>query len=107
MFLQAHRILRGVVLGLMFLLAAAASCSCDRYDPDPYDDIPPVVTVDFNYVVPHGVNLRRSLQAGNRLQAPSSSHSSQVTMVGVELLTNPAVSVLLQNAPRAVRPLRC
>lgn len=55
MFLLFHRSLRGFVLGLMFFLAATASCWSDSYDPDPYDDIPPVVTVDFNYVVPSQV----------------------------------------------------
>ena len=57
MFLFSHRSLRGFVLGLMFLLAGTASCWSDSYDPDPYDDIPPVVTVDFNYVVPSQVTV--------------------------------------------------
>jgi len=52
MFLLVHRWLRGGVLGLMFFLAGTACCWCDSYDPNPYDDIPPVVTVEFNYVVP-------------------------------------------------------
>ena len=47
-----------MVLGLMFFLAGTASCWCDSYDPDPYDDVPPVVTVDFNYVVPSQVTVR-------------------------------------------------
>jgi hypothetical protein len=42
----------------MVFLAGAASCSTDSYDPDPYDDVPPVVTVEFNYVVPSQVNIR-------------------------------------------------
>src|SRR5437588_610701 len=57
MFLLSHRSLRCMVLGLMFFLAGTASCRCDSYDPDPYDDIPPVVTVDFNYVVPSQVTV--------------------------------------------------
>ena len=58
MFLLAHRWLRGLVLGCMVILAGTASCSCDSYDPDPYDDVPPIVTVDFNYVVPGWVGIR-------------------------------------------------
>jgi hypothetical protein len=54
MFLLAQRWLRGLVLGCMVFLAATASYSCDSFDPDPYDDVPPVVTVEFNYVVPAG-----------------------------------------------------
>lgn len=58
MFLFCHRSVRGIVLGLMFFLAGTACCWSDSYDPDPYDDIPPVVTVDFNYVVPSTVTVR-------------------------------------------------
>jgi hypothetical protein len=58
MFLFSHRSLRGFVLGLMFFLAGGTICWSDSYDPDPYDDIPPVVTVDFNYVVPSQVTGR-------------------------------------------------
>lgn len=58
MFLLSHRSLRGIVLGLMFFLAGISCCWSDSYDPDPYDDIPPVVTVDFNYVVPSAVTVR-------------------------------------------------
>ncbi len=36
----------------MLFLAGTAFCSTDSYDPNPYDDIPPIVTVEFNYVVP-------------------------------------------------------
>jgi len=50
--LLGHRYFRGIVLGLMIFLAGTAFCSTDSYDPNPYDDIPPVVTVEFNYVVP-------------------------------------------------------
>lgn len=58
MFLLSHRSLRCIVLGLMFFLAGTASCWCDSYDPDPYDDVPPVITVDFNYIVPSQVTVR-------------------------------------------------
>ena len=58
MFLLSNRSVRGVVLGLMFFLAGTACCWSDSYDPNPYDDIPPVVTVDFNYVVPSAVTVR-------------------------------------------------
>lgn len=52
----------------MLFLAGAAFCSTDSYDPNPYDDIPPLVTVDFNYVVPgqmsHAV-VRTALTRGS------------------------------------------
>jgi hypothetical protein len=58
MFLLTNKWLRGSVLGLMFFLAGTACCWCDSYDPDPYDDTPPVVTVEFSYVVPIRVSVR-------------------------------------------------
>jgi len=58
MFLVSHRTLRGMVLGLMFFLAGTSCCWSDSYDPDPYDNIPPLITVDFNYVVPSAVIVR-------------------------------------------------
>ena len=56
--LQTHRYIRGVILGLMFFLAGTAFCSSDSYDPNPYDDIPPVVTVEYSYVVPGIMSVR-------------------------------------------------
>jgi hypothetical protein len=67
MYFLSHRSLRGFVLGLMFFLAGTASCWSDSYDPDPYDDIPPVITVDFNYVVPSQVTERA---LSTQLEAP-------------------------------------
>lgn len=43
---------RGFALAMMFFLSVAANCTSDSYDPDPYDDTPPV-TVEFEYVTPH------------------------------------------------------
>jgi hypothetical protein len=66
----ASKIVRHMVFGLMFVLAMAAGCSCDSYDPDPYDDMPPVVSVEFNYVVPSKVSIRLpGAQARNRQQS--------------------------------------
>ena len=53
----AYKIGRATVLGLMFFLAVAAACTTDSYDPNPYDDIPPVVTVHYNYVLPKLENV--------------------------------------------------
>lgn len=69
MFLLAHRWLRGSILGLMFFLAGTACCWSDSYDPDPYDDSPPVVTVEFDYVVPSHVSVRIP-----KIQASASRH---------------------------------
>lgn len=82
MLLLVQKVLRGGVLGLMFFLAGSAYCSCDSYDPDPYDDIPPVVTIEFNYVVPSSVSIRSlqgqiqnksSLYSGYKVQTPPSA----------------------------------
>src|SRR5580765_5586798 len=90
MFLLAHRLLRGMVLGLMCLLAGTASCSCDSYDPNPYDDAPPLV-VEYSYVVPSGVTVRRP---GTHVSHPPQvlSYASHVNTVSVLAFASPIVS---------------
>ena len=108
MFLLVHRLLRGTILGLMCLLAGTASCSCDSYDPNPYDDAPPVVTIEFNYVVPSGVSLRRPGPHVNYPpQALSSSYALHVTTVNVLALAPPVVSSIPSDTSHLVMPLRC
>jgi hypothetical protein len=46
-----HRYFRGVVLGLMLLLAGAANLVCVSYDADNDEDTPPV-TVEMNLIAP-------------------------------------------------------
>jgi hypothetical protein len=109
MFLLAHRFLRRTVLGLMFFLAGTAYCSCDSYDPDPYDDIPPVVTVQFNYLVPVRVNIARPhVQTGNQLDLLSMNsvwHLPSADMVG---LREPQVDFAFYQGPSQLAiPLRC
>lgn len=77
MFLLSHRWIRGLVLACTVFLAGAASCSSDSYDPDPYDDVPPVVTVEFNYVVPSQVNIRRPQNQDQRQCSLYSGTKSQ------------------------------
>ena len=106
MFLGGDRLARYVVLGLMFFLAVTAPCSSDSYDPDPYDDVPPVVTVEFNYVVPSAISIRQS-------SAPSRSrHKATVLDAALSgavlsaLAENRSVPDLAQGSPVLVVPLR-
>ena len=46
-----HKYFRGVVLGLMLLLAGAANLVCVSYDADNNEDTPPV-TVEMNLIAP-------------------------------------------------------
>ena len=105
--LLAHRLLRGTVLGLMCLLAGTASCSCDSYDPNPYDDSPPVV-VEYSYVVPSGVTVRRP---GTHVSYPpqivSPSYASNATTVSVLALAPPVISSARPDTSHLVMPLRC
>jgi hypothetical protein len=108
MFLLAHRWIRGLVLACMVFLAGAAACSSDSYDPDPYDDVPPVVTVEFNYVVPSQLNIRR----------PQNQNKHQFSLfLGTKLWHLPSApatglresefgSPLLHGSPQWVIPLR-
>ena len=108
MFLLARRFVRGTVLGLMLFLAGTAYCSSDSYDPDPYDDTPPVVTVEFNYVVPSRVSIRRpNAQTKNRLSLYSGNRVQRVT--SPELPGFPEARVNLafsQGPPQWAIPLR-
>lgn len=109
MFLLAHRWLRGLVLGCMVFLAGAASCSCDSYDPDPYDDVPPVVTVDFNYVVPGRVNIRRPQKRNERgFDINSGSKARQLSFAEAGALYESLVVAipLLYASPQGAIPLR-
>ena len=108
MFLLAHRWLRGLVFGCMVLLAGTAAFSSDSYDPDPYDDVPPVVTVEFNYVVPGRINIRRPQNQNKRpIRIDSVSASRQLPLAEVGgLYETLVVSPLLQGSPQWAIPLR-
>ncbi len=99
--------MRNTVLGLMFFLAVTAACSCDSYDPDPYDNIPPVVTVEFNYLVPQVSILRPAVQV-NQLHFSKSGKGlnmiAPVMVISWEPLSPPA---LAENSPPLIAPLRC
>ena len=107
MVLLAHKFVRRMVLGLMFFLAGAACCWCDSYDPDPYDDIPPVVTVEFNYVVPKRVSIRRPAAQTKKIPtARSNASSPQRTVVIPQFNDNHVTLACLQSPCHMVIPLR-
>jgi len=107
MFLGSYRFVRLVVLGLMFFLATTAPCSSNSYDPDPYDDTPPVVTVEFNYVVPAGINVR---QHGTQSTMRRSVLIDRDALPGLATLPAFAESRtapdLQQGSPQLLIPLR-
>ncbi|MBZ5508446.1 MAG: hypothetical protein LAO78_23560 [Acidobacteriia bacterium] len=107
MHLLGHRFLRGTVLGFMFLLAGTACCWSDAYDPDPYDNTPPVVTVDFNYVVPSCASIRSSNVHFRKLQATVSRvFRQQDAAISLALLDNHGAPAFSQNRSHMVIPLR-
>ena len=108
MFLLSHRSLRGIVLGLMFFLAGTASCWSDSYDPDPYDDTPPVVTVEFNYVVPGRINIKRPQNQNKRpIRIDSGNKPQRPPFVKVGgLYESLVVSPPLHGSPQWAIPLR-
>ena len=104
----AYKLGRATVFGLMFFLAVTAACSSDSYDPNPYDDIPPVVTIQYNYLVPSSVNVRRpNAQAKVRHNASlSAAAPQQGAAVIPTILEAQATPALLMGAPQLVIPLR-
>ena len=108
MFLLSHRFLRRAVLGLMFFLAGTAYCSCDSYDPDPYDDVPPVVTVQFNYLVPGRVHISRPhVQTRNQLNLYAWNNARQLPSAAIPGLRERQVDFAFCPAPPQLAiPLR-
>ena len=105
----AFRIIRATVLGLMFFLAAMTACTTDSYDPDPYDDTPPVFTLDYNYLLPNLQHARRTkAQAKVRQVAPFSvtAQPQTATQPISATLEAQATPALLMGAPQVVIPLR-
>lgn len=104
---MAYRIGRATVLGLMFILAVAAACTTDSYDPNPYDDIPPVVTVHYNYLLP-------KLENANSFKSQS-TNPTDVSRSVIEQQQAPALALALLETqvipaslipPQMVIPLR-
>jgi hypothetical protein len=108
MFLLAQKWIRGLVLGCMVLLAGTASCSSDSYDPDPYDDVPPVVTVDFNYVVPGRITIRLPQNQNKRpFRIDSESKSRPLPFAKMSgVYQSLAAFPLLYGSPQGAIPLR-
>ena len=107
MFLLDNKFMRRITFGLMFFLAGTSCCWSDSYDPDPYDDTPPVVTVDFNYVVPNVVTVRAPKnQATSWQRIAVTFYRLQGIALPQPFLNNRNVSPLGQNASDLVIPLR-
>lgn len=106
--MMAFRIIRATVLGLMFFLAMTAACSTDSYDPNPYDDIPPVVTVEYNYLVPSRVSVRcPNVQAKIRRRGVSSVAAVlQASASKPALFEAQATPALQLGSPQSAIPLR-
>jgi len=92
----------------MVFLAGAASCSTDSYDPDPYDDVPPVVTVEFNYVVPIQVNIQCPKNQDKHQFSPYARMKSRYlpSAFATELRKSAFTSPLLHDLPQWAIPLR-
>jgi hypothetical protein len=92
----------------MLFLSGTAFCSSDSYDPNPYDDIPPVVTVEFNYVVPgqmsHAI-VRTALTRGG-LHPVGYIDTYRVPMLVVELNPDQVLPPFLSVTPEISAPLR-
>jgi len=110
MFLKNYRLLREVVLGLMFFLAVTAPCSANSYDPDPYDDIPPVVSVEFNYLVPSQLSLASVRGAGTQAEFSRTAVLQADARYGSAALPATSEAAVIsfcgQNSPQQITPLR-
>jgi hypothetical protein len=107
MLLLGHRFVRRSILGLMFFLAGAACCWSDSYDPDPYDDVPPVVTVEFNYVVPKRVSIRRPSAQTRKVQSVYAAANGPQGSAAIPQSVGDHVTLACSQSPcHMVIPLR-
>jgi hypothetical protein len=93
----------------MLFLAGTAFCSTDSYDPNPYDDIPPIVTVEFDYVVPAQTAhaLVRTGFANAGLHALGYVETCRVPMlVSVEFNPDQDLPAVRTESPATSLPLR-
>jgi hypothetical protein len=97
-----------MVLGLMVFLAATAACSSETYDPDPYDDAPPVVSLEFSYVIPWQLGIRpgHGIQGG-RVNGPRRDRSRQTSFsLPADVNNEKTSSSVPQAPPQLFQPLR-
>jgi hypothetical protein len=107
MFLKRH--LRGMVLSMMFISAAATTCLSESYDPDPYDNIPPVVSLEFHYLVPERANVQvqHAFSKGRLVLLGSVTHRNRA-YAGVAVAFVPQdIPELSPNSFHPPAPLRC
>jgi hypothetical protein len=97
------RCFRGVVLGLMLLLAATANFVSISYDNDDDEDTPPV-TVELNLAAP----VRKDVQLPKSLSSSAVFHrqDSQPTTRLVAALRFESVPQLNAGPPQLAIPLR-
>lgn len=103
-----HRLIHNAILGLMFMLAVTAACSSDSYDPDPYDNIPPVVSVEFNYLVPHQTSILRPAAQVRGPQASKLERDLRMIVPTILAVLEPTrLPATSQGSPPLAAPLRC
>jgi hypothetical protein len=103
------RYFRNAVLAIMFISAAATTCISESYDPDPYDDIPPVVSLEFHYLVPEraSVQVQQALSWSKLVilgsaQYRNHAHAAATTPFAPQFLLEPS-----SNSFQATMALRC
>jgi hypothetical protein len=98
-----HRLLRGTVLGLMFLLAGTANLVCVSYDADNDDETPPI-SIELSILAP----CKKSIQV-----ASPRANTQSFRLRDEKPVTSPVASaafaiptLLEQTAPQLLVPLR-
>jgi hypothetical protein len=95
-----HRLLRGAVLCMMFLLAGTANLICVSYDADDNDDTPPI-TVELSVLAPCSKSIhipKKQNHSGIRCEKPQTVVIASVAFESAPLLD--------KASPQVVVPLR-
>jgi hypothetical protein len=89
------RALHAITLGLMVFLAGASNCFSQSYDPDPWDNTPPV-TVDFDYLIPHLVSVEATSEG---VTITHSGISPTALLLGGEVQLDRAIRFVADDDP--------
>jgi hypothetical protein len=100
---RVFKALHSITLGLMVLLAGASNCFSQSYDPDPWDDTPPV-TVEFNYLLPQVVSLEQSCHRAVQTHFVTPA-PDQLRVIPHPLSSNSRSPVLCEQESSQVCPL--
>jgi hypothetical protein len=98
-----HRLFRGTVLGLMFLLAGTANLVCVSYDADDNDDTPPI-SIELSILAPCKKGIQVAAPHAHSQAFRLQDEKPVISQVSSAIFATP--TLLEQKSPQLLVPLR-